>query len=273
MGSTGARTTVGVRRIAPPPQPQPSQQQNIAGSALPPNNGPQVANQTPNAQNTPVSSNALANFSSLSDAQMAAVINQAKQATLPNFLSDRHDITQQVVYALGLNDKPLVLDDTAFNKFLSDNNISRSDILARSQNSANYTNAGNANVKFTAQQLFDIHKYSRLNYIGGKQGGQAYGAGTYLDRTGGNSRTGYGSVSNDAVLNPKYARVIDASTLRSRAATFAQSHPQFVRAVGQYGYGGNQSVYALAMGYNVIRGGSYHNVIDRRALVWKKDTY
>ena len=106
MGSTGARTTVGVRRIAPPPQPQPSQQQNIAGSALPPNNGPQVANQTPNAQNTPVSSNALANFSSLSDAQMAAVINQAKQATLPNFLSDRHDITQQVVYALGLNKKP-----------------------------------------------------------------------------------------------------------------------------------------------------------------------
>ena len=37
-------------------------------------------------------------------------------------------------------------------------------------------------------------------------------------------------------------------------------------------FNNNMSVYALAMGYNVIKDSSsgYHNVIDRKALVYKK---
>ena len=124
--------------------------------------------------------------------------------------------------------------------------------------------------------LSDMMKYSRLNYIGGKVNGQAYGAGTYFDRNGG-VNTGYGSTTVVAVLNPKTAKTIDVTTLRSRARAFAASHPKFARAAGAFNTrfnNNNMSIYALAMGYNVITDSktnpSYHNVIDRSALVYRK---
>ena len=61
--------------------------------------------------------------------------------------------------------------------------------------------------------------------------------------------------------------------VKSRAASFAQSHPKFARAVGDFSNGrnGNASIYALAMGYNAISGGPvsdrYQNVIDRSAVI------
>lgn len=78
-----------------------------------------------------------------------------------------------------------------------------------------------------------------------------------------------------AVLNPSTAKVITDTQLRQRAAAFSQSHPQFTRAVGPYStsfHNNNMSIYALAMGYNVIKdsGSGYHNVIDRSALVYRK---
>ena len=65
------------------------------------------------------------------------------------------------------------------------------------------------------------------------------------------------------------------SKLRTLAAAFDRSHPKFARATGGYSTcfrNNNMSIYALAMGYNVIKDatGSYHNVIDRKALVYKK---
>lgn len=246
--------------------------------AQPAQTGPQIAQQAPNQSNTAVTQGALQAISSMNDDQLAKLVRDAKNASLPNFLADRPDITQQVVYQLGMNELPLVLDTNEFQKFLKDNGISKSQILTRSMNNATYTNTGDkqTTMKFTGNQLFDMLKYSRLNYIGGKKGGMALGAGTYLDRTGGRSNTGYGGVSNDAVLNPQYARVIDRSTLATKARSFAQSHPKFAKEVGAYstGMNGTASVYALAMGYNVITSGSgYHNVIDRKALVWEKNTY
>ena len=115
---------------------------------------------------------------------------------------------------------------------------------------------------------------SRLNYIGGKHGGQAYGAGTYFDQTGGRN-TGYGQTTVTAVLNPKTARIVSSSDLAKKAAAFDRSHPKFAKATGGYStafYNNNMSIYALAMGYNVIKDatGSYHNVIDRKALVYRK---
>ena len=131
-------------------------------------------------------------------------------------------------------------------------------------------------------------RYSRLNYIGGKHGGQAYGAGTYFAMTGG-SNTGYGGAPAQAVLNPKTAKIIGDTELYMAAKSFARSHPKFAQAMGGTPRNpvnidqSNQSVWALAMGYNVItdhskdssgkylRGrGDYYNVIDRSALVYKK---
>ena len=73
-----------------------------------------------------------------------------------------------------------------------------------------------------------------------------------------------------AVLNPKTARTITDSSLATRARAFMASHPKFAAQVGAYN-NRTQSIYALAMGYNVVTWGIYTNVIDRSALVIKEN--
>ena len=115
-------------------------------------------------------------------------------------------------------------------------------------------------------QVTQLFKDGELTYIGGKFGGQALGAGAYFDMNGGGN-TGYANgATMIAVLNPAKARTIDRYTLQSRAASLAKSHPKFAKAAGSY-YNA-ESIYALAMGNNVITApNGYHNVIDRSAVV------
>lgn len=242
-----------------------------------------IQNQTPNPQNTTVTPQALKNLSQMSDSQLAALAKQAKKAVMPNNISDRPDATQNFVYTAGLNEKPVVLDDNSFKQFMKDNGMTNADLLARSVSAISF-NVNGVQFNYSANDVIDMMKYSRLNYIGGKVGGQAYGAGTYFDHTGGRS-TGYGgsnAATAVAVLNPKTVRAITLSSLQTKARQFAMSHPQFTQEVGypSSGRGGNISIYALAMGYNVItessRGkgfgglGDYVNVIDRSALVYRQ---
>jgi len=240
---------------------------------------PPNANQTPNDQNTPVQPGALTNLSQMSDDDLAQLVNDSKNAIMPNHLADADDPTQKFVYQAGLNALPQVLDSASFQQFMQDNNISQAQILARSVKPIQF-NAMGVNFSYSAQNVADMMMYSKFNYIGGKHGGQAYGAGTYFAQTGG-ANTGYGSLTVNAVLNPATARVISDTQLARQAAAFAKTHPKFARAVGGYVSSGskfrgnNMSIWALAMGYNVIYDGTndsstYYNVIDRSALVYRK---
>ena len=279
MGSTGASrgsmyTNRRINRMQQqpwtPPQVQPVNQNN-----------PNVANQAPTPQNTPVGTDAAAAFAQLDDKSMAAVINAAKNAVLPNQLADSNDLTQKVVFQAGINEKPMVLDRNAFNQFVQDNGL-QNNILSRSINSNSYTNAMGRQVKLSTSDISDMLKYSRLNYIGGKHGGMAYGAGTYLAQTGKiGGNTGYGGTTLNAVLNPATARIISDTRLTSAASRWAMSHPLSAKALGPFS-NRTQSAYALAMGYNVvvdhyghsnptpqqISKGDYVVVLDRKALVW-----
>lgn len=251
---------------------------------------PEVESQTPNDQNTPVTQSAAEKVAQMSDDELAALVLASKKAKMPNFLADRDDATQKFVFQAGINEKPTVLSASDFNQYLKDNNIDQNTIIARAVNGATYQNQQGYTVRYTAQQVQDMLKHSKLTYIGGKQGGQAYGAGAYFAMTGG-SNTGYGSTTAVAVIDTSKARIIDEATLSRRALRFAQTHPKFANAVGKYSsnQGGNASIYALAMGYNVItdhnpdasgnyirtsnRGyatGDYYNVIDRRVLIYKE---
>lgn len=241
-------------------------------------NNPQVVNQTPNSSNTPVNTQALQNLQGMSDDELASLVTASKSALMPNFLSDRKDATQQFVFQAGLNGKPMVLDSAQFAQFMSDNGIPQREVMGRSVGGANYTNPDGTNVRLTPQQVIDIMTDSRLNYIGGKVGGQSYGAGTYFDMNGG-VNTGYASGATAvAVLNPKTAKVVSDSALPGLAATWAKSHPKTARAIGRFSTS-TQSIYALCMGYNVITAGrrndthnvgNYYNVIDRTALVYRR---
>lgn len=237
-------------------------------------NNPNVQSQTPTAQNTPTTPAAVTNLTKMSDDELAALVYASQKAQMPNFLADYNSATQQFVFQAGVNEKPTVLNASEFAQFMQDNNIPQSQVMSRSVNNASYTNQQGYTVKYSGDQINNMLKHSRLNYIGGKQGGNCYGQGAYFDMRGG-GQTGYGSNTIEAVLNPKTAKVIEYGNAYKRAKAFAQSHPKFARAVGTL-TDRTISIYALAMGYNVISEYSpsskrgYHCVIDRSALVIKE---
>lgn len=245
-------------------------QQTGAGGGAPSPQQQSIANQAPSPANTPVVPDAIGRLSQMSDDQLAQLVVNSRSVDMPNHLSDVDDATQKFVYAAGLNEKPQVLDTAAFNQYMAQNNIPQSQVLARSVNGANYTVNGTT-IRLQPSQVTAMIKDGSLNYIGGKYGGQVHGAGTYFDMNGGRP-TGYGGGATALAVLSKNARVVNESRLPAMAQTFAQNNPKFARAVGRYS-NRTESIYALAMGYNVIRAGSYHNVLDRAALVMRADDY
>lgn len=201
-------------------------------------------------------------ISEMSDTELANLYRKSLEMTLPNGLNDAENTTQRFVFAAGLNEKPLVLDDDAYYDFLEENGIRRVDQLARSVSS-------NYDAELNYEDIIDMMKYSDYNYIGGKHGGAAYGYGTYFDQNGGYN-TGYGDATAVGVLNPATTKVVDYYELPYKIKEWSKTHPEFEAAVGTYRLVPNPSIYAVAMGYNVIRAGSYFNVLDRRALVYRK---
>lgn len=232
-----------------------------------------IQNQAPSSANTGVIDDILDNITNLDDDSLAKLYTDSQKINLPNHLNDARDVTQHFVYAIGMNGKPTILDNASFNKFMSDNNIPRSEILSRSVNGGTLTTSAGNSVKLTPQDVVDMMQKSAMNYVGGKHGGQAYGAGTYFDMNGG-ANTGYGGTTVNAVLNPQTARVISDSKLGAMARAFDKAHPKFAKATGGYNTrfnNNNKSIYAIVMGYNVIASnGGYHNVIDRTALVYRQ---
>lgn len=258
MGGRGSKSGL----VANPGQPIPQQPQLV--QQQPPQPQPQQLSPSDALQTAAQATATLAQIAAMTDDQLAQAVIDSRAVDMPNFLNDVPDQTQKFVYQVGLNGAPQVMDQQQFTQFMQQNNIPNSQIMARSIK---------PNFPLTAQQIADTFKYSELNYVGGKHGGQVSGAGTYFDMNGGHN-TGYGNGATiKAIYNPATARVISYSALQRQAANFARTHPKFVNAVGSfsYGKGGNASIYALAMGYNAISGGpvssTYQNIIDRSAVI------
>lgn len=269
----------GVTRPATPAPPQVQATQQSNGPQMPqpqiPVNtlNPANASQTPNDQNTPVQPGGVTALTQMTDDELAKLVNDSKNAIMPNFLADVNDVTQAFVYQAGMNERPQVMDATAFSQFLAANSIPQSQVLARSCNDIQYQ-AGGHQMSLSGKQQADMLMYSRFNYIGGKVGGQAFGAGTYFAQNGG-TNTGYGNYTMVAALDPSKARIISRDRLAREASRFAQTHPKFARAVGGYNtsfHNNNMSIWALVMGYNVVKdaGDSRTNVIDRSVLVFRQ---
>lgn len=151
---------------------------------------------------------------------------------------------QKVVHDLGLHDKPTVLDTKAFNKFMKDNNLGMKDLMTRSADN---------------QNTFKAFMTSAYNYIAGRKGGSVYGEGTYFDHSNGHN-TNYGRWSMNAVLNPQTAKVVKYDDLWKIRQNFS---PALQKAVGS-----QESLIALAAGYNVIEvSNGYTVILDRSAVV------
>ena len=232
-----------------------------------------TANFTQMQNGVTISVGGVGQLSQMTDDQMEQVVRSSYKIDMPNQLKDARDRTQRFVYAIGLNEKPEVLDDKAFNKYLSDNNIPKSAIISRSVSNPPPYQVNGITYQLTAQDVTDMLKYSSLNYIGGKHGGQAYGAGTYFEQNGGKN-TGYGrGATMIGVINRQKANIITRNNLLNKIPAFQKSHPKTAAAIGAVS-SRNYSIYAACMGYNVISSGSgsgtYFNVIDRAALILRK---
>lgn len=217
-------------------------------------------------------------FASMSDDDIANLIEASKYVDMPNHLADVTDSTQKFVYKANINEKPTVLDDAAFDAYVKQNGYSKSEILARSVNSASYR-VGGVSYTLSAQDTHDMVMNGTFNYIGGKYGGQVYGAGTYFEMNGGRN-SGYGSLTMRGVLK-KDARVISKSNIDSEWNKYIKKNPKTGAKMSSISKG-SMSMKALIMGYSVITSasgnsknssGDYYNIIDRSALVLSSKTF
>lgn len=212
-------------------------------------------------------------FVNMTEDELMSAYNNSRNVDMPNHIDDISDETQKFVYANGLNKKPTVLDNASFDNFLKTNKISDDEILIREVDGVSFSSKG-VTYNYTANDITDMFKTSDINYIGGKRGGQVYGAGTYFGMAGRNGSTGYGSgVTMMAVLNPKTAKVISRNNIDSEWSKFTRNKPKLSKISTS---SSTYSIRALMMGYNVITSalnnknksyGDYYNIIDRSAVV------
>lgn len=194
----------------------------------------------------------------------------ARGADMPNHLKDAPSFTQKFVYTIGLNGQPNVVDSAGFNKFLSDNHISGGQVMARMTGGGTYKTTAGTSRRLSPDQIVQMWATDPYNYIGGKHGGQAYGAGAYFDMNGGRN-TGYGGGNASkikAALDPSKARVITDHQLSTKYSKWAKTHQQSAQVINRMNHGDQLSMMALVTGYNVIKSSysGYHNVIDREAV-------
>lgn len=232
---------------------------------------------------SPYGNKTSAMFASMTDDQMAQAVKDSRKVDMPNHIADRPDATQKFVFANQLNAKPTVLSDSDFDDYVKMNKIGKNEYLLREVDPVSFKSNG-IQYNYSADDVTDMFKTSDINYIGGKYGGQVYGAGSYFAMGDFNHRTNYGSGADGvghktivAVFDKSKARVISYRDIGGEWAKFSKSNPRTASAVGGLSTKNSDSIKALLMGYNVItsdstgsitgRKNTYYNVIDRSALV------
>lgn len=211
----------------------------------------------------------LKQLASMDDQGVLSLLRAARGVDMPNHLKDAPSFSQEFVYTIGLNNQPNVVDSAGFNKFLKDNHISNSSVMARMTGGGTYHTTAGTSRRLSPDQIVQMWATDPFNYIGGKHGGQVYGAGAYFDMNGGHN-TGYGGGNASkikAALDPSKARVITRQNLQQKFNTWAKTHPQSAQRINRLNHGDMLTMQALVLGYNVISSGhGYHNVIDRSAV-------
>lgn len=157
---------------------------------------------------------------------------------------------QKMVLSMGLNDAPIVMSDSQFNQYVKQTGQT---VMYRGWSSRDSAD------RFTQSQ------YSHT-------GTGVYGDGFYFTPSQSTARSyGSGAVTKMA-LSPN-ARVVDYHTLvRNMNANATGKVGNALRKAGSYGsrsYGANdgEAQWALKMGYNVVKNGSYYYALTRDALV------
>lgn len=229
-------------------------------------------------------------LNSFSDDDLSLVASLSEQIDLPKILKNGDSFNnpvQSFVYILGINSKPIVLKYEQFLEYMRKNNISLENIISRSIMS---------NSLLTAKEICDQFMFGEYNFIAGRYFGCQCGLGAYFRENGGNP-TGYDRLSvysqkafkmHDNLssccskashtmigcLNPLTARIVDYNALVEESKFFCKTHGKLHSVIGNC-KPSNASIYALAMGYNVIQDSERPKdfvIIDRGAVVLFEET-
>ena len=204
----------------------------------------------------------LADVQQMGDKELHDILLAITKQDLPDYLMPNNQ--QRFVYALGLNQKPIVEDDATFAL-----NSKGKEVIYNAQSQANlsgYTLTGD-----------DIHDFIKYGDDTLQQNG-IHGNGLYFTPSQSASST-YGNRMSAARLNPATAKIITETQLKREYDSWVTTHPQSRKALGYMarngnGYGDNTySQFALLRGYNVIQStqhGKTLTVLDRSALIYSK---
>lgn len=236
-----------------------------------PNAPPAVQAQPPTPAPTATPSGlTLSDVQAMDDQQLHDFLIDVNKTDIPAFLNNIH--LQRMIYALGLNDAPEIVDSATFKQLTSGPGA-----LTPIYRTVNDTTV--SGVPFTAQDICDMLTDGDVTYVGNG----IHGDGLYFsnDLAGSKAYGGRsGSKTLAAVLNQK-AKVISERQLQSLYDSFVKSHPQSRKALGfarSKSSHDSMSQFALTQGYNVItssQGGGevYYTVLDRSVLTMTRDHY
>ena len=205
-------------------------------------------------------------FMSLTEDERADAIAEIMGQDVPNFLDD--SVTQKILYYTELDEKPTVVADSALDK-LPGKSFFRT---------VNKEWDPKQDVFYSAKDIYDQIVGGDFTRVS-SSGGSAYGKGIYFADDYHHSARYYG----------KYNGTKDTVTMRMKFNGFRKPISDNASTRGVYNEisrgtklgkvlrrigdsSDQQSVYALAKGYNVIDGGSYQSVIDRRAITMSSHT-
>ena len=206
----------------------------------------------------------LADVQQMGDKELHDILLAITKQDLPDYLMPNNQ--QRFVYALGLNQKPIVEDDATFAL-----NSKGKEVIYNAQSQANLSG-----YTLTGDDIHDCIKYGDDTL---QQNG-IHGNGLYFTPSQSASST-YGNRMSAARLNPATAKIITESQLKREYDSWIQSRPQTRKALGYMarngnGYGDNTySQFAMLRGYNVIQStqhGTTYTVLDRSALIYSKST-
>lgn len=211
----------------------------------------------------------------------------SKDLNLNEYFNNKfsYEVAQEFVKMNNLNSKPVVLNDDDFQKYMKNNGIRDSDVLARGI-------VDNTKEKLSAKQIADNFKYNENNILGGKVGNSTFGFGHYFGQVGYGKTTGYegedGKGSVIYAVFSKKAKIIQSSDISKKFDAYVESHQKMfskmndrqrkILGVKKYSDGyaatsnANRTILAAMMGYNVISSqkDNTFNVIDRSALIVEK---
>ena len=205
-------------------------------------------------------------FMQMSDDQKADIIDNMIKQGVPSHLADND--FQKMIYNIGLNDKPQLVDDATLNS------MNGTELWRTVNNVYDQQN----DISYTADQIARQVQAGRVTRVS-DNGGSVYGRGIYFanDKTEstyyGNTR---GNVKKTAQIRCKLnsnANIIRYDKARSGVSSEISKGTKLGKVLQKCDRASQASIYAMAKGYNIIqddRGVGYYNILNRNAVTMSK---